>query len=469
MVSAPAAASPELLDRPRRRTFTAEDKLRILAEVDRATGTPGAIGAILRREGVYSSSLTEWRRQREAGAYNGLNPVKRGPKVGAVNPLAAPHAQLLREHERLKRRLVRAEAVIEIQKKVGAAAGDTARTRRDALMAVVAEMEPNRSMVAATCDALGLSRATFHRRQLAAARPSLPVRPRPKPARSLTASERETVIGLLREPHFADLAPAEVYATLLDQGVYHCSIRTMYRILHEHQEVKERRRQLRHPHYQKPELLAEAPNSVWSWDITKLMGSRKWTYFYLYVIIDIFSRRVVGWHVADTENANLFKQLFQDAAAKHGVAPGQLTLHADRGPSMTAKTTALMLADLGVTKSHSRPYTSNDNPFSESHFKTMKYQPQFPKRFGCIQDAKTFCRRFFDWYNRDHHHFGIGLMTPDQVHYGQADDVYAARQLTLNTAFRANPERFVNKPPAPPEKPTKVWINPPATETKIRA
>jgi putative transposase len=336
-------------------------------------------------------------------------------------------------------------------------------------MAVVTAMAPDRGMVTAACDALGLSRATLHRHRIAAAHPSVPARPRPRPARALTASQREAVIGLLREPQYADLAPAEVYATLLDQGVYYCSIRTMYRILHEHQEVKERRRQLRHPHYQKPELLAEAPNAVWSWDITKLMGPRKWTYFYLYVIIDIFSRRVVGWHVADAENATLFKPLFIDAAAKHGVAPGQLTLHADRGPSMTAKATAMMLADLGVTKSHSRPYTSNDNPFSESHFKTMKYQPQFPKNFGCIQDAKAFCRAFFDWYNKDHHHFGIGLMTPDQVHYGQADQVYAARQKTLDTAFRDNPERFVNKPPTPPEKPTKVWINPPATKLEIRA
>jgi len=243
----------------------------------------------------------------------------------------------------------------------------------------------------------------------------------------------------------------------------------MYRILHEYQEVRERRRQLRHPVYQKPELLAQGPNQVWSWDITKLMGPSKWTYFYLYVIIDIFSRRVVGWQVADTESASLFKPLFKDAAAKHGVEPGRLTLHADRGPSMKAKATALMLADLGVTKSHSRPYTSNDNPFSESHFKTLKYQPQFPKRFGCIQDAKAFCRHFFDWYNRDHHHLGIGLMTPDQVHYGQAAEVYAARQAILDSAFRLNPKRFVNKPPKPPQMPTAVWINPPANKPKIRA
>ena len=243
----------------------------------------------------------------------------------------------------------------------------------------------------------------------------------------------------------------------------------MYRILDANGEIQERRRQLRHPVYQKPELMAERPNEVWSWDITKLMGPAKWTYFYLYVIIDIFSRRVVGWCVADTESAILFKPLFEDTLAKHLVLPGQLTLHADRGASMKAKATTLMLADLGVTKSHSRPHTSNDNPFSESHFKTLKYQPEFPKRFGCIEDAKAFCRHFFDWYNRDHHHAGLGLMTPDQVHYGQADAVYAARQEILDKAFRANPERFVRKSPTPPQKPTAAWINPPATAEKCRA
>jgi putative transposase len=243
----------------------------------------------------------------------------------------------------------------------------------------------------------------------------------------------------------------------------------MYRILHENDEVRERRQQRRLPVYAKPELLAEGPNQVWSWDISKLMGPAKWTYFYLYVIIDIFSRRVVGWCVADTESAALFKPLFKDAVAKHDVPPGQLTLHADRGPSMKAKATALLLADLGVTKSHSRPYTSDDNPFSESCFKTLKYQPQFPKRFGCIQDAKAFCRAFFDWYNQDHHHIGIGLMTPDQVHYGQADELHAARQKTLAQAFSANPNRFVNKAPEPPQKPTAVWINPPAQKLLLQA
>jgi putative transposase len=334
-------------------------------------------------------------------------------------------------------------------------------------MGAVRALAPASGLNAAACAALGVSRASVHRARWK--RSCTTARRRPKPKRALSTEQRLRVLDLLREPRFVDLAPAEIYAGLLDQGTYHCSIRTMYRILEEHAETRERRRQLRHPVYQKPELLAESPNRVWSWDITKLMGPAKWTYFYLYVIIDIFSRRVVGWYVADTESANLFKLLFEDVLAKHLVSPGQLTLHADRGPSMKAKATALMLADLGVTKSHSRPYTSNDNPFSESHFKTLKYQPQFPKRFGCIEDAKAFCRCFFDWYNQDHHHAGLGLMTPDQVHYGQVDAVHAARQHTLDRAFRTNPERFVGKAPQPPAKPTAAWINPPTTPLKMRA
>ena len=242
----------------------------------------------------------------------------------------------------------------------------------------------------------------------------------------------------------------------------------MYRILNEYSEVKDRRLQLRHPVYTRPELIAEAPNQVWSWDITKLMGPAKWTYFYLYVIIDIFSRRVVAFRVADAESVALFKPLFLDAVEKHAVPPGQLTLHADRGPTMKAKATAFLLADLGVTKSHSRPHTSNDNPFSESLFKTCKYQPEFPDRFGSIQDAKAFCRRFFNWYNEDHHHHGIGLMTPNQVHFGLADQVYAQRLHTLQIAFDANPNRFVNARPTPPPIPTAVWINPPQIKPEVQ-
>jgi putative transposase len=323
---------------------------------------------------------------------------------------------------------------------------------------------PAKGTVSAICAALGLSRASLHR---SGKRPLLPPQAcRPSPPRALPAEARQVVLELLRAPQFADLAPAEIYATLLDEGHYHCSISTMYRILHANNEVLTRRQQLRHPVYTKPELLAVRANEVWSWDITKLKGPAKWTYFYLYVIIDIFSRRVVGWCIADAENAALFKVLLDDTIIKHPVPPGQLTLHADRGGPMKAKATAFLLADLGITKSHSRPHVSNDNPFSESHFKTLKYQPRFPKCFGCIEDAKQFCREFFAWYNQTHHHVGLGLMTPDQVHYGQADAVHAARQTTLADAFAAHPERFVNKPPVPPEKPTAVWINPPLKKAK---
>jgi putative transposase len=329
-------------------------------------------------------------------------------------------------------------------------------------MDAVIELAPGRGLAAAACAALGVSRASLHRRRARRTGPVIAGRPRPSPRRALAAPERQAVLDLLHEPRFVDLAPAEIYASLLDQGRYVCSIRTLYRILAENHEVRERRRQMRHPVYVKPELLATGPNQVWSWDITKLMGPVKWTYFYLYVIIDIFSRRVVGWLIADAESAALFQPLFQEALARNPPAPGvTLILHADRGSAMKAKATALMLADLGVTKSHSRPYVSDDNPFSESHFKTLKYQPQFPSNFGCIQDAKAFCRRFFAWYNQDHHHVGIGLMTPDQVHYGQAQAVHDARQKTLERAYRMNPDRFVKKAPAPPAMPTATWINPP--------
>jgi len=337
------------------------------------------------------------------------------------------------------------------------------------MMEAVADLAPASGLTAGACAALNVSRASIYRRRAHLAQPLNRRRARPSPQRALSVVERYAVLDLLRAPRFADQAPAEVYASLLDEGVYLCSIRTIYRILAANQEVRERRNQLRHPVYKKPELLAQSTNQVWSWDITKLMGPTKWTYFYLYVIIDIFSRRVVGWCVADRESATLFMALFKEATAKHPAPPGQLTLHADRGGPMRAKTTALLLADLGVTKSHSRPHTSNDNPFSESHFKTMKYQPQFPQRFGCIQDAKAFCRSFFDWYNQEHHHAGIGLMTPDQVHYGQADAIHAARQNTLDGAFSKNPERFVRKEPQPPAKPTATWINPPQKTLNIQA
>jgi putative transposase len=265
----------------------------------------------------------------------------------------------------------------------------------------------------------------------------------------------------LNSERFVDQAPAQVYASLLDEGRYLCSARTMYRILKQQDLVRERRNQLRHPLYQKPELLATSPNQVWSWDITKLLGPVKWTYFYLYVLLDIFSRYVVGWMVADRESAALAEKLIRESCLNQSIRTGQLTVHADRGSSMTSKPVALLLADLGVTKTHSRPHTSNDNPFSEAHFKTLKYRPQFPDRFGSIQDCRSFCQPFFSWYNQEHYHSALGWLTPQVVHWNQAPEVLQARQQVLNEAFQARPDRFVRKPPEPSKLPKAVWINPP--------
>jgi putative transposase len=277
----------------------------------------------------------------------------------------------------------------------------------------------------------------------------------------LSCEERHTVLSVLNEERFCDQAPAEVYAGLLDEGKYLCSERTMYRILAEHHQVRERRDQLRHPHYAAPELLASRPNEVWSWDITKLLGPAKWTYFYLYVILDIFSRYVVGWMVAYRESAELAQRLIQQTLRRQGIEPGELTLHADRGSSMTSGPVAFLLAELGVTKTHSRPHVSNDNPYSESQFKTMKYRPEFPERFGSYPDARGFCEGFFRWYNHEHHHSGLGFLTPFEVHFSQAKERREERALVLRSAFEKNPERFVRGLPRPPALPEQVWINKP--------
>ncbi len=317
------------------------------------------------------------------------------------------------------------------------------------------------------CRALGVSRSALYRRRKtrAGAGPKSFASPRTS-HRALSAPERREVLDTLHSPLYMDKAPHEVYAALLDEGRYLCSIRTMYRILEAHKELRERRDQLRHPEYTKPELLATEPNQVWSWDITKLLGPAKWTYFHLYVILDIFSRFVVGWMVASRESRELAKRLIGETCAKQGITPGQLTLHADRGPSMKSKPVAMLLADLGVTKTHSRPHTSNDNPFSESQFKTLKYRPEFPKRFGSIQDARAFCRTFFPWYNTEHYHSGLGLLTPEMVHYGQASEVTEDRAATLLQAYQSHPERFVRGAPTPLPPPEAVWINPPRAEEK---
>lgn len=310
------------------------------------------------------------------------------------------------------------------------------------------------------CIALGVARATFYRyRNLDGSQTR--ALDRQPPARSLSLVERKTVLDLLTSERFADDAPRQIWATLLDEGKYFCSVSTMYRILRAECGVRERRDQLRHPIYSKPELLATGPNQVWSWDITKLLGPAKWTYFYLYVILDIFSRYVVGWTLAPRESGTLAQLLIAETCAKQSIVPGQLTVHADRGSAMKSTPVAQLLADLGVTKTHSRPYVSDDNPFSESQFRTMKYRPEFPDRFGSIQDGRAFCRPFFEWYNTQHHHSGIGLHTPHSVHYGLAQAINDARRVTLSEAHSAHPERFVGKPPEPPALPGAVWINPP--------
>jgi len=331
-------------------------------------------------------------------------------------------------------------------------------------MATVQEVGP-RLGVAPTCAALGVSTASYYRRckpQPAAGAS------RPSPPRTLPAAERTAVLDILHEARFVDLAPAQVYAGLLDEGRYVCSQRTMYRILEAHQEVRERRDQRRHPSYAAPQLLATAPNQLWSWDITKLLGPVKWTYFYLYVILDVFSRYVVGWMVAHRESAALAEKLIRETCARQGIAPGELTLHADRGSSMTSKPVALLLADLGITKTHSRPHVSDDNPFSEAHFKTLKYRPEFPDRFGSLVDARSFCQVFFPWYNADHHHSGIGLLTPADVHLGRAATRIAARAEVLAGAYAAHPDRFVRGLPRPGAAPAAVWINPPKSPPAAR-
>lgn len=310
------------------------------------------------------------------------------------------------------------------------------------------------------CRVLSIPRSSLYRSRHAPTERT----PRLPSPRALSEAETNAIRAILNSERFQDQSPREVYATLIDEGQYLCSYRTMYRILAENGEIRERRNQLRHPAYKKPELLATQPNQLWSWDITKLRGPAKWTYFYLYVIIDVFSRYVVGWMIADQESAALAETLIAETCDRQGIQPEQLTIHADRGSSMTSKSVALLLADLGVIKTHSRPHVSDDNPYSEAHFKTLKYQPDFPGSFGCLADARVWARRFFDWYNTQHHHTGIGLLTPADVHFGRAEAVRQQRQQVLALAFEKNPERFVKGPSRPPLLPAAVWINPPKAE-----
>jgi len=313
------------------------------------------------------------------------------------------------------------------------------------------------------CRALGAAPATIYRRRTPP--PPRPARPRRPAQRALTDAEREAVLGELHSERFADSSPAQVWATLLDEGRYLASERTMYRLLAaEHGRVRERRAQREHPAYAAPELLAQAPNEVYSWDITKLKGPAKWTYLHLYVVLDVYSRYAVGWTVQHRESSQVARDLIAQVCEQQNIEPGQLTVHADRGSSMTSKPVAFLLADLGVTKTHNRPYTSTDNPYSEAQFKTLKYRPGFPARFDTIEHARAFCREFFDYYNHHHRHSALGLMTPAAIHHGHAQQLRADRAQVLAAAYATRPERFVARPPVPPALPTAAWINKPANE-----
>jgi putative transposase len=316
--------------------------------------------------------------------------------------------------------------------------------------------------VLAACEALGVSRATFYRER----KPKVPRGPRPKPKRALSDEEKRMVLSVCHSEEFMDRPPATIQATLADRGVYLCSSRTMYRVLDEAQEVKERRRQAVHPVYAKPELCALRPNQVWSWDITDLKGPVRGSRYKLYVTIDLFSRLVVGWTVQHREDEGLARDFHRQTFRQHGIGPGDLTLHSDRGAAMVSRTVHQLLTDLNVARSHSRPHVSDDNPYSESQFKTLKYSPGFPDRFGSIEDARSFCRRYFDWYNHRHCHSGIGMLTPATVHEGRAEAIHAARQRVLDQAYLRNPERFPNGRPKPPALPGPAWINKPKEENE---
>lgn len=331
----------------------------------------------------------------------------------------------------------------------------------------MASMNTLRSQLPTTtsCQILGVPRATAYR-SWAPSRPKLKeIQRRPHP-RALSSQEQSQVLDLLHSVRFIDRSPMEVWATLLDEGKYLCSPRSMYRILERKGEIRERRAIARHGKYHQPELLALRPNQVWSWDITKLRGPQKWTYFYLYVLLDIFSRYVVGWLIADRESGDLAQELMRESCSKQEIASESLTIHSDRGGPMISKPVEHLMADLGITKSLSRPQVSNDNPFSEAQFKTLKYSPGYPDRFGSIEDARAFCRPFFEWYNREHKHSGIGHYTPEDVHYGRAQQLKIQRQLTLQEAYKSHPERFVNQIPKAPAVPSASWINPPPNRSE---
>jgi putative transposase len=309
------------------------------------------------------------------------------------------------------------------------------------------------------CDAIGFPRASYYR----TLKPAIK-RPKKRSGRALSEAERHQALEVLHSPRFVDTAPAEIVAQLLDDGHYIASERTFYRLLKERNEVKDRRRQRKHPVYSKPELLATSPNQLWSWDITKLRGPRRLEYYQLYVMLDVYSRYVVGWLLARVESSTLAKKLIKESCDREKISPDQLIIHSDRGPSMKSKTVAELLDQLSVLKSHSRPHVSNDNPYSESLFKTAKYNLSYPDRFGSYEDAQTFCRSFFNWYNHEHCHSGLEMLTPSDVHYGKAKKRLEHRHEVMQKAFESKPERFVLGEPKLKELAAEVWINAPTKQ-----
>ncbi|MCL2823919.1 MAG: IS3 family transposase [Polyangiaceae bacterium] len=450
-------ADPEVCsDRPRRRKFSADQKQMILEAVD-ACSEPGQISAILRRERIYTSHIAGWRRQRDIGAISALGPKEHERKPRPDPSIAARVKQLEHEKLSLDERLSKAEFLIDLQKEVFARSrasnsqsGQRIRKSIDAIAALGAAVGLGRA-----CAALGVPRASYYR---SLQPPRAPCKRR-SPPRTLSDAERQAVIDILHSDRFADKPLREICATLLDEGTFLCSLSTMYRLLRAPDDSRERRNRPRHPACRKPELVATGPNQVWSWGITKLCGPTEGAHFYLYVIIDIFSRYAVGWMVATCESADQAARFIDDTCKQQSISREQLTLHTDMGSSTKSKAVGLLLGDLGVAKKHSRPYVSDANPYSTSHFKTLKYRPGFPASFGSLEDARSFCGTFFGWYNTEHRHTGIGLMTPSTVHHNQAEAQTTKRRRVLEAAYRTHPERFVRGAPVPPVVPDSVSIN----------
>ncbi len=435
-----------------RRTFSAEYKMKIIDEAA-ACKRPGEIGRLLKREGLYHSHLMGWRRVARSGALEALG-KKRGPKPSVDREAAREIRELKLDWQQLVGEVEAAKLTIKAQRTTCREAGHDARDRERFLMAAK-ELAKVTGVVKA-CANMQVSRSTLRRR--GQPKPEV-VKPRPSPPRTLPEAERQRVYEILCSERFMDQPPDQVYATLLDEGTYLCSSRTMYRILRENKAVRERRPQRSHPKREKPHVEASRPNQSWCWDITRLRGEGKSTFYYLYVIMDLYSRYVVGWMLADAENATSAMLLIRKTCERQKVNPGQLTLHSDRGAPMTADCMVEMLDELGVNQSFSRPRVSNDNPYAEALFKTLKYGPDYPGRFADINGAKGYCREFFRRYNEEHHHKGIRLLTPKVVHSGEGPATIEKRQKVLNDAFAAHPERFVSGAPVAKPLPTTVEIN----------